>query len=66
MVHTKVRGNWSTGSWKGFYYIWAWQPYWSCDQHPLYKFSYPYTLKLTYKILYKKKPGPVVSEKNKF
>ena len=35
MLHTKFRYNRSTGSGekslKGFYYIWAWRPSWSCD-----------------------------------
>ena len=26
---------------KGFYHIWAWWPYWSCDLEGLYKFSFP-------------------------
>ena len=35
MLHTKDRGNRSTGSGegislKGFYHIWVWQPSWSC------------------------------------
>ena len=53
MLHTKFRGNQSIGSedfLKGFYNIWAWQPSWSCDQHHVYKFSFPCTLKLTYKV----------------
>ena len=28
---------------KGFYHIWAWLPYWSCDQHHFNKFSFPCT-----------------------
>ena len=31
-------------------HIWAWQPSWSCDQHQINKFLFPYTEKLTYKI----------------
>ena len=26
---------------KGFYYIWAWRPSWSCDLDHLYKLSFP-------------------------
>ena len=26
---------------KGFYHIWAWQPYWSCDLDNLYKLLFP-------------------------
>ena len=37
MLHTKFRGNRSTGSgeddFEGFYHIWAWQPSWSCGHH---------------------------------
>ena len=25
----------------GFYHIWAWWPYWSCDLEGLYKFLFP-------------------------
>ena len=28
---------------KGFYHIWAWRTSWSCDQHHVYKFSFPCT-----------------------
>ena len=49
MLHTKFQGqgHWSTGSgeedlnFKGFYHIWAWSPYWSCDLEGLYKFLFP-------------------------
>ena len=42
MLHTKVLGNWSTGSGeedilKGFYHIRAWQPSWSCDLYHVKK-----------------------------
>ena len=26
---------------KGFYYIWAWRPSWSCDPDAMNKLSYP-------------------------
>ena len=40
MLHTKFQGHWSTGSGEeGFYHIWAWWPYWSCEG--LYKFLFP-------------------------
>ena len=35
--HTKFQGHRS---------IWAWRPYWSCDPTLLYKFSFPFSLKL--------------------
>ena len=52
MLHTKSRGNRSSGSGeedlsRG---IWAMQSSWSCDQHLRKKFSFPCTLKLTHKI----------------
>ena len=54
MLHYKFHGNQSTGSgedfWSVFYLIWAWRPFWSCDQHHVIKFSFPCTWKLTYKI----------------
>ena len=59
MLHTKLRGNRSTGSrekdFEGFCHIWAWWPSWSCDQHHFNKFSIPCTQNLV-------KNGPVVSE----
>ena len=29
----------------GFYHIWTWGPYWSCDLDHLNKFSFPYPMK---------------------
>ena len=26
---------------EGFYHIWAWRPYWSCDRNHLFKHSFP-------------------------
>ena len=44
MLHTKFQGHWSPGSgeevFKGFYHIWAWWPYWSCDPEGLYQFLF--------------------------
>ena len=45
MLHTKFRGNRSTGSreevfLKAFYHIWAWQPSRSCDEHPVKKIHF--------------------------
>ena len=49
----------------GFYHIWAWQPSWSCDQHHVIKFSFPYLyLKAFLKILVQ--IGTVVSGKIRF
>ena len=48
---------------KGFYHIWVWWQYWSCDQHHVRKISFPCTRKLTNKIWLKwlsgfwEKPG---------
>ena len=44
MLHTKFRGNRSTGSGRflrGFYHIWAWLPSWSCDPDAANKISFP-------------------------
>ena len=30
------------------YHIWAWRPCWSCDPTHLYKFSFLFSLKLSY------------------
>ena len=68
MLHTKFRGNQSTGSWEetfeGFlqYVGSIWRPSWSCDQHHVIKFSFPCTHLHTNLV----KKGPVVSEKSKF
>ena len=35
---------------KCFNHIWAWQPSWSCDQHYVDEFSFPWPYKLTFKI----------------
>ena len=46
MLHTKSQGHQFSGSgeedFKCFYYIWAWKPYWSCDQNILHKFWLTY------------------------
>ena len=34
MLHTKFQGDWPLNSGEDF---WAWQSYWSCDQHNLNK-----------------------------
>ena len=56
MLHTMFRGNQPAGSgeddFEGFYHIWALLPSWSCDQHHVMKFSFPCTLKLSYKICF--------------
>ena len=57
MLHTKVHGNRSTGSkddFKGFLQNMGMEAVWSSDQHYINIFSFPYSLKLTYKILSKK------------
>ena len=44
MLHTKFHGNRPTGTREDFrrvfYYIWAWRPSWSYDQHYDIKFSF--------------------------
>ena len=43
MLHTKFRENRPAGSGeelKGFYYIWAWWPSWSCDPHATNKLTF--------------------------
>ena len=35
---------------KGFYYIWAWRPYWSCDLDHLNKLSFPHPMEDTHEI----------------
>ena len=46
MLLTKFQGHWSTGSveedfYLGFYHIWAWWPYRSCDLEGLYVIFIP-------------------------
>ena len=53
MLHTKFQGHRSIGSeeedfLKDFYHISAWRPCWSCDPIHLYKFSFLFSLKLSY------------------
>ena len=47
MLDTKLRGNRSTGSgeedFEGSLPYMGVQPSWSCDQHPIKKFSFPCT-----------------------
>ena len=54
MLHTKFRGNRSTGSredfLKSFYHIWAWRPSLSCDPHAANKISSPLPKEASYKI----------------
>ena len=42
---------------KGFYHIWAWWPSWSCDQHRVISFSFPFIQNLV-------QIGTVVAEKS--
>ena len=54
MLHTKFRGNLSTGSgdkiFEAFYHIWAWRPSWSCDPDAANKLSFPLTIEVPHKI----------------
>ena len=54
MLHTKFLRSSFYWFWgriiKTFYHIWAWQPCWSCDPTHLYKFSFLFSLKLSYEI----------------
>ena len=49
---------------KGFYYIWAWRPSWSCDQHHVIKILISLYLKAFIQNLVQN--GIVVSEKIQF
>ena len=44
MLHTKSQGHrvLEKKIFKWFYHIWAWRPYWSCDQNILHKFWLTY------------------------
>ena len=57
MLHNKFHRNRPAGSreedFEGFYHIWTWQPFWSCDPFHVIKFSFPCTLKLSYKIWFR-------------
>ena len=57
MLHTKSQGHRPSGSLKGFYHRWAWQPSWSCDQEHLTNFRSP---------ILRSSIGPVVSEEKMF
>ena len=49
---------------KGFYHIWAWRPFWSCDQHHVIRFFISLYLKAFIQSLVQ--IGTVVSEKLQF
>ena len=55
MMHTKIQGHrpFSSGEedvfW-GFYHIWPWRPFWSCDQDQLGKLSFPYPIEARYEV----------------
>ena len=44
MLHAKFQDHRTSGSgkedFKGFYHIWAWWTFWSCDLDHLYKLSF--------------------------
>ena len=46
MLDTKFPGNRKRRFLKDFYYIWAWQPSWSCDPDAANKLSFPYPRRL--------------------
>ena len=53
MLHTKFQGHRSIGygeDFKDFYHIWAWRPSWSYYPAHLYKFSFPFSNRLSYEI----------------
>ena len=56
MLHTKFRENrppvLEKKILKGFYYIWAWRPSWSCDTDASNKLSFPYPRRLHIKFGY--------------
>ena len=46
MLYAKIHDHRTSGFgeedfFKGFYHIWTWRPYWSCDLDHLYKLSFP-------------------------
>ena len=47
----------------GFYHLGAWRPSWSCDQHHVVRFSFPWTFAYIQGLV---QIGTVVSEKNQF
>ena len=66
MPHTKIEGNWSTGSkedFKAFYHIWGRKPSGHVTNIILTYFHFPVPKSLHTKFGQK---GQVVSEKNKF
>ena len=68
MQQTKFRGYQPAGSgeedFEGFHQIWAYSPFWSCDQHHGYKFFiFMYLIAYIQNLV---KNDPVVSEKSKF
>ena len=54
MLRAKFQDNWTSGSreedFKGFYHIWAWRPFWSCDLDHLHKLSFPLPKEAPYKM----------------
>ena len=69
MLHTKFQGHRHLGSGEeafflGFYHIWAWRPFWSCDQERLNKLLLPHPKEAPLWNL--ASIGPVVSEEKMF
>ena len=54
MLHAKFEDPRPLGSrvedFKGFYHIWAWRPYWSCDLDDLCIHWFPLPIIASYKI----------------
>ena len=54
MLHAKFQDHRTTGSgeenFKGFYNIWTWRPFWSCDMVHLYKILFPLLKEAPHKI----------------
>ena len=54
MLHTKFRENRLAGSgienFEGFYHIWAWWLFWSCDPDDMNKLSFPLPKEAPHKI----------------
>ena len=61
MLYTNLKGHQSVGSreedFKGFYHIWAWKPYWSCDHDHLHKLSFHYPMEALYEIWFQSASG---------
>ena len=65
MLHTKFGGHqfWKRRFLKGFYHIWAWLPYWSCDPDSANKFWFPLSIEASQNLAL---IGQAIWEKKRF